>query len=290
MKKITLFGVTVAMLLSSATGAFAAVETFQPNAEGLFTVTADVAGVQKDAMYGVLAVAGDVLSETIDEEDITYIDQITATEAGKFSLANFGLKADAPNSTLYIGGAGLDGATEVAKLQVKVEVKGNKITGQVTSYNPNNATTVTLWKDGVATEYTATIAAAEGSGQVTQTFEIADVPAGTYDVVVTKAVHLTYKVTGVVVAGADIDFTAATDKAYSNISMIVGKITDDAAVNSDDLNTVWNAANYLKSATAEGVNPDTDVNGDGTVNSDDLNTVWNAANYLKTEASCTYAY
>lgn len=287
MKKFTLLSVAASMLLSSAIGVSAA-ETIMPNEDGSYTVNAEVAGVTAGSMYGILAVKGDAAVDTITEADIMYIDQITATEAGKISLAKFGL-LEATESTLYVGGAGLNGATEIAVLGVKVEVKGNKISGQVTSYNPNNATTVTLYQNGEATAYTATIAAAAGSGQVTQNFEIADVPAGTYDVVVTKAVHLTYKVTGVVVDGADIDLTAS-EKAYNDITLIAGNINGDKSVNSDDLNTVWNAANYLKSTTAEGVDANTDVNGDGTINSDDLNTVWNAANYLKTEDSCVYAY
>lgn len=287
MKKITLLSVAASMLLSSAIGVSAA-EKIMPNEDGSYTVNAEVAGVAAGSMYGILAVKGDAAVDTITEADIMYIDQITATEAGKISLAKFGL-LEATESTLYVGGAGLDGATEIAVLGVKVEVKGNKISGQVTSYNPNNATTVTLYQNGEATAYTATIAAVEGSGQVTQNFEIADVPAGTYDLVVTKAQHLTYKVTGVVVEGADIDLSAAEDKEYQNMTMLCGALDNNELINYDDLFIVLDASTYGLSVE-EAASPEADLDGNALVQYDDLFIVLDAKNYGMGADACTFEY
>ena len=71
--------------------------------------------------------------------------------------------------------------------------------------------------------------------------------------------------------------------------MLCGDINGDGNINVTDLNTVWNAANYNKAASAAD-NALTDLNGDGNVNVSDLNILWNAANYNKNAGThCTVA-
>ena len=161
---------------------------------------------------------------------------------------------------------------------------GVAVSGKVTSYNPNNPTTVELLQNG-AVKYTATITKATGSGQVTQDFSFNAVAPGTYDLVVTKDAHLTYTVKGVVVGDSPLDLTKHSNAAIRNITLLCGDLNGDGTINSKDLNEIWSPANYLKNVTDAGVNPLADLNGDGTINSKDLNIVWKAENYLKSEVA-----
>ena len=174
-------------------------------------------------------------------------------------------------------------------LSAPVKPTGVTVSGTVTSYNPGNATTVQLMQGGTQ-KYKATIAATTGSGQVTQTFSIPTVAAGTYDLVVSKPGHLTYTVTNVVVGSTDLDLTVLTGKAYSTITLLAGDVNGDGTINSDDLNVIWNPANYFKYITAAGVDACADINGDGTINSDDLNIVWLPAHYMKQASQCEVNY
>lgn len=168
-----------------------------------------------------------------------------------------------------------------------VSPAGVTVSGQVKSYNPGNATTIQLMQGGVE-KYTTTIAATTGSGQVTQSFSIEGVAAGTYDLVVTKAGHLTYTITGVVVGSENLDLTKNANASISTITLLCGDVNGDETINSLDLNMVWKSTNYLKSTSDVGVEVITDVNGDGTVNSLDLNIIWKSDHYLKSKVSYTY--
>ena len=163
-------------------------------------------------------------------------------------------------------------------------VSAPSVSGKVVSYNPGNATTIQLMQDG-AVKYTATIAATTGSGQQKQSFSFPAVAAGIYDLVVTKDGHLSCTVKGVVVGDTALDLTKHSNAAISAITLLCGDINGDDTINSKDLNEIWSPANYLKNATAAGVNPLADLNGDGTINSKDLNIVWKAENYLKSEVT-----
>lgn len=167
--------------------------------------------------------------------------------------------------------------------------KGVTVRGEVTSYDPTIPTTLTLLQDGEV-KYTADIpAAASGTGQQTQAFSFDAVPAGTYTLTVAKPGHLTYTVTGVVVGAEELDLTAASGKAYQNITLLAGDMDGDGKINVSDLNLVWSADNYNKSKD-DAKDKLSDVNGDGNVNVSDLNIVWSAANYNKGTADCTVSY
>ena len=112
---------------------------------------------------------------------------------------------------------------------------------------------------------------------------------GTYDLVIVKAAHLTYTVKNVKVEDMALDLTKLTGKPYQTITMLCGDINGDRSINADDLNIVWNAANFNK-ALADATNKLTDINGDGSVNADDLNIVWNAANFNKGLNDCTFNF
>ena len=183
-----------------------------------------------------------------------------------------------------------DGSTVMmGSIDLPVKSKGVSVSGTVKSYNPNNATTIQLMQEG-AEKYTASIAAATGSGQKEQNFSFPAVAAGTYDLVVTKSAHLKYTVKNVTVGNAPLDLTVHGNAAIRNIMLPAGDVNGDGTINSKDLNEIWSPANYLKNTTDTGVNPLADLNGDGTINSKDLNIVWKAENYLKTASDCEADY
>lgn len=168
---------------------------------------------------------------------------------------------------------------------------GVSVSGKVKSYNGNNAFTVKLYQAGTKTEkYSVTVAGDGKSGSATQSFEITGVAAGTYDLVVTKACHLTYTITGVTVGTTDVDLTTHENARISTITLLVGDVNGDGSINSVDLNRVWQASNYGKSISAA-EHPIGDINGDGTINSVDLNILWSATNYGKrADANCKATY
>ena len=166
--------------------------------------------------------------------------------------------------------------------------EGVTVSGQVTSYNPGNATTVQL-KQNDAVKYATTIASGTGSGQVTQQFSFANVSAGTYDLVVTKAAHLTYTIKEVVVGSDKLDLTENSNTAVSDITLLVGDVNSDGSVNEDDVTVIRYSANINK-LVANANNKLADVNGDGSVNEDDVTVVRYAKNMNKSVLNCTYKY
>ena len=164
---------------------------------------------------------------------------------------------------------------------------GVKVTGKVTSYNPNNPTTVQLMQGGKE-KYSTTIKAAAGSGQVPQNFTLAGVLPGTYDLVVTKSAHLKYTVKNVTVGNAPLDLTAHGNAAIRNITLLCGDINGDGWINSTDLGVVLQGQNYGKQTTVAGVNGKADLNGDGWVNSTDLGIVLQGQHYGKSAISVSF--
>ena len=76
----------------------------------------------------------------------------------------------------------------------------------------------------------------------------------------------------------------------SVFAFLSGDMDGNGSINVNDLNTVWNAKNYNKSAQDPTVDSITDIDGNGSINVNDLNIVWNSANYNKGEKDCTISY
>ena len=162
--------------------------------------------------------------------------------------------------------------------------EGVKISGKVQSYNPKNETVFVLKQNGSEKARTE-ISAEAGSGQKIQAFSFEAVPEGTYDLVVTKAGHLTYTIKDVIVGDDDIDLTAMTGKAYKTITLLAGDVNGDGRIFANDFTSIRN--NLMK--TGEGItNPLADVNGDGKVFANDFVPV--RVNLMKTNANCTYNF
>lgn len=198
------------------------------------------------------------------------------------------------NTTLTVtvspGGLGKDYTASVTlSITPAAAPTGVSVKGQVKSYNPKNATTIQLMQ-GDAVKYTATIAAqTTGSGQVTQTFELTGVAAGTYDLVVTKACHLTYTITGVTVGTEALDLTTMTGKAYQTITLLAGDVDGGGSINESDVSIIRYATNINK-PTLSAANPLADVNGDGNINESDASIVRYAVHINKNTTHCTYHF
>ena len=163
---------------------------------------------------------------------------------------------------------------------------GVAVSGKVTSYNPNNPTTVEL-RQGGAMKYSTTIAKATGSGQKEQNFSFNTVAKGTYDLVVTKDAHLTYTVKNVVVGDGPLDLTTMTGKAYSTITLIPGDLNNDGSVNTQDYQILTSPSNYGKSASLAAVKV-ADINGDGSINTQDYQILTSPSHYGKSAVSVNF--
>ena len=172
------------------------------------------------------------------------------------------------------------------EITITINEKTITISGEVRSYNPNNATTITLYEAGSTTEIVATtiIEATSGSGQETQGFALEGVPEGLYDLVVTKGGHLTYKITNISIADEDIDFKAATTKAYSTIVLLAGDITGSGQISTPDLTILLNSFGSAPTA----LNQYADITGSGTVSTPDLTVLLN--NFGKNNNNTTIQY
>ena len=168
--------------------------------------------------------------------------------------------------------------------------QGVTVSGTVTSYNPKNEVTVKLCEPGKTdAKYTATVGETSAtSGQVTQNFSFANVPAGTYDLVVTKAAHLTYTIKNVVVGSTALDLTTLTDKAYSNITLLCGDIDGDNWINFADYQELLKSTNYGKKLSESGVNAEADLDGDGWINFADYQILLNSQHYGKSAVSVDF--
>ena len=179
-------------------------------------------------------------------------------------------------------------ASPAVKVTVPEYSTGVSVSGAIKSYNPKNAVTLQLMKQGQSGAAYETIIAAGTSSDgnpLAQSFRFESVAAGTYDLVVRKDAHLVYTVKNIEVGASAVDLTKHANAGIRTITLIAGNMNGDSNVNADDLNVVWNAANFNRS-TKDAANKLTDINGDGNVNADDLNIIWNALNFNKSVSSC----
>ena len=207
-------------------------------------------------------------------------------ENTEFSVFEWETNQNGSNSLVenIISGSDFEG-TNTVKLEEADIPRGVTISGQIQSYNPKNDITVEI-KNGSDVIADAVIAGqTTGSGQKTQAFSIEAVPEGTYDLVVTKAGHLTYTIKDIIVGNEDIDLAAMTDKDYKTITLLAGDLNGDGRIFANDFTVIRN--NLMK--TGEGItNPLADINGDGKVFANDFVPV--RANLMKTNANCKVKY
>lgn len=136
--------------------------------------------------------------------------------------------------------------------------------------------------------YSTTIDADTGSGQKEQEFTFNAVAKGTYDLVVTKACHLTYTIKNVEVGDTPLNLTTMTGKAYSTITLLCGDIDGNGFINSTDLGIILKGQNYGKSTATAG-DKAADLDGNGFINSTDLGIVLQGQHYGKSAVSVNFA-
>lgn len=163
------------------------------------------------------------------------------------------------------------------------------VSGKVASYNPKNPVTIRLMQKGEE-KYTTTIpAATTGSGQVKQQFSIPSVASGTYDLVVTKAAHLTYTIRNVVVGSEPLVLTAQTGKPYATITLLAGDVNGDGSITESDVSIIRYSSNINKSIE-EAAHKLADINGDQSVTESDVSIVRYAIHMNKKNSDCTYDF
>ena len=233
---------------------------------------------EPNGMYFVQVDEGDLAKPDLDKS--VYVNQYTADSAGKVSSGT-GTEAPYPG-TLIAGKTYSVFANNEKVATLKYFGAGVKVTGQVTSYNGRNPVTVTLFDTGTATEKGKVEIPGFGTaGQSTQTFSFDSVPAGTYDILVTKAGHLDSKILKLKVGDQMIDLS----QDYS-VVMIPGNLNGDDFVNTDDLAILIKTENYDMTLT-KADNKLSDLDGDTYVNTDDLAILIKTENYDKSEEENT---
>jgi len=229
--------------------------------------------------------AGQVNIIGFGEGDLTLEFDAIAAGTADIEITYAGI-ADSSSST---SGEDIPAALPESPTQITVTASGHTVSGQVKSYNPNNAVTVKLMQSG-AEKYSSSIAATSGSGQTTGSFSISGVADGTYDLVVTKSCHLAYTVTGVVVNGADIDLTEAdASKPYRLITLLAGDVSGDTLISESDVSIVRYSTN-INRPVSDAASPEADVNGDGIVNESDATIIRYTEHINKSLSDCTFSY
>ena len=156
------------------------------------------------------------------------------------------------------------------------------VTGTIKSYNPSNATTITLIRSSDGKTYTASIASEADSGQKTQDFIIDDVESGTYTLVITKDAHTKFTVQSIIVGDNNVDLTEDARPEVRLMTLRCGDLNGDGLIDDRDLTILWLTANYFRN-TSQAANPLCDFNGDGVIDDRDLTILWLTYNYFRGE-------
>lgn len=147
----------------------------------------------------------------------------------------------------YVADAG------IVQTKLVVPPKTGSISGSLSAYHPASAATIQLLQNGEI-KYTQSLETLSGSGKFTQSFSLSAVAEGTYDLVITKAGHLAYTVSGVVVAP---DSTVTLPLAQ--LELLCGDVNGDNVINQADIKC-------LRACYGTSTDPRYDLNGDGVCN------------------------
>ncbi len=150
----------------------------------------------------------------------------------------------------------------------------SSVTGNVVSYDPNKALTVTFKSVDGGADIPATVGVANSNGdRVTNTFS-AVIPYGRYTITVSKDGHLSAIVENILVSGDNMNINEL-------IELYPGDINANGSINKYDLELMMSASVYNKSAVSESA-VTADINGDGIVDFLDVTIVRNSVNFGKT--------
>lgn len=238
MKKLAL---VLAIVLAVASLAFCVSAEYISVEDNKITVTYDNATA--GSYYAIIAVKGIVVEGTapsITEETIQYIDQVTATGT-TVSFANFLLKVDYEEATLYLGGSDLDAPILLG--YVNKSEDGEKID---VNFVVNS--------DAAASGIAITLIPASGDpiSLITSEGKVA-ADDGVYSIKVTKKGHLSYTKT-------DVKLSELT--APINVELLGGDVNADDVINFDDFSALLSVYNTDDA--------DCDITGDNLVAFDDF--------------------
>ncbi|MBE6617544.1 MAG: hypothetical protein E7627_06375 [Ruminococcaceae bacterium] len=164
--------------------------------------------------------------------------------------------------------------------------QGITITGEVESYNPNSDIEACLVV-GEETKYTAAVETVSSAETVIQSFEFTGVAAGTYDLMIRKTGHLSYKVVNITVSDANIDLTEHASTEVSNIKLLAGDVNADGCVDLKDVVALTSSDTYNLSF-GDAICKEADINGDGCFDVRDLVIITSDNNYNKSSVSVLY--
>lgn len=222
MKKILSVVVVFAMLAAS-TAAFAEEPTTRKNADGSYT-TDGSDSTYAGSMMTILAYTEDPENQTISVDSIQYIDQTTADANGAYTFANYIPKTTPTGDTTFVVKVGGQNVVNgpLSAGTISPEVSSFVVSGTVTFKGTNTPATVTFADPaGLNAAITATT-------QTDGTFTV-NVPAGTYNLTITKPGHTKYIYNNITVSA---DATGGSYTLYNgdaNGDGIVG-VVDVAAV------------------------------------------------------------
>ena len=206
-------------------------------------------------------------SSALNESNVVYIDQ-QKVEANGGGSCTFVIADEFKSEPFRV----FIGAPAAEKVFVDVDAGaalGVSLSGAIKSFNPKNPVTVRLMAGSVV-KFESVISAANGTGQVEQSFSIDGVAPGTYTLVVSKAGHLKYTVNNIVVGNQNANFMSLLNAQSSTVSLVCGDINGDGQIDVRDLSVIID--NFGRnSATVS--NPLADQNGDGQVDVRDLSPI-----------------
>ena len=237
--------------------------------------TAQYTGAVPGGRYALLVVRQNA---PINDDSVLYVNQTTADENGRVSFSF--IPRVVLSSDVLLSGVFPDGSASPLKLGELIG-RGVTLTGVVKSYKAKEAGTVSLYQTGLHDTPLMTVQTVvpPGDGSMTQSFSLDVVPAGTYDIKITKAGHTDYWITGIPVGEENLSIPEAV--------LLCGDITGDRIIDTVDLGQLVSASNYGKAAQAA-KNPKTDLNSDGYINVVDLGVLISSKHYGKGSVTVPY--
>ncbi len=144
--------------------------------------------------------------------------------------------------------------------------------------DPLPPSVIRLWENGevvLETEVTG------------DTFTLEQLPAGVYDLEITRASHLPYTLRGIEIFMEDVDLSVHSDPAIAGISLTAGDVNGDGCIDLQDVVLLTSKDTYSKSYE-EAATPEADVNGDGSFDLQDLTIITSTDNYGQRAAAVDF--
>ena len=222
----------IAMVFALAFTVAANAEVWTPQEDELYDITFDLGTDKTGTMYGMVVIeaADDAAAFELNEDNIRYIDQVTAN-GNTLSFTDVGPMAlkDGGNYYVYIGGGDYNAATKIGTLSETAEPP--VVTPVVPTAVTLSQTTATLEIDGTVTlTETVTPAEAEYTAEWTSSAPaVAEVVDGVVTAKTAGTAIITVKVADGVEATCEVTVNAAQTPGEETI--LYGDVDNSGAVN-----------------------------------------------------------